>query len=132
MSELKCIVVTPERTLRDVSADFVALPLFDGEIGIAPGHSPMIGRLGAGELRIGCEREVERFYIEGGFVEVLGNVVSVLTGRALPSGELDAEVAAERLSAVLAKPAHTPDLVEQRDRAAQQYRAQIRAADRAR
>ena len=132
MVELKCIVVTPERTLRDVSADFVALPLFDGEIGVAPGHSPLIGRLGAGELRIHQEDGVERFYVEGGFVEVLDNVVSVLTGRAVLSRELDAEVAAEQLSTVLAKPAHTPDLVEQRDRAAGQYRAQIRAADRVR
>ena len=50
--DLQCIVVTPERTVRDTSAEFVALPLYDGEIGIAPGHSPMIGRLGSGEMRI--------------------------------------------------------------------------------
>ena len=43
---MQCIVVTPERTLYDRPADFVALCLFDGEIGIAPGHTPMIGRLG--------------------------------------------------------------------------------------
>ena len=46
---LQCIVVTPERTLYDRPADFVALTLFDGEIGIAPGHTPLIGRLGCGE-----------------------------------------------------------------------------------
>ncbi len=50
--KLHCIVVTPEQTVLDEPADFVALPLFDGEIGIAPGHSPMIGRLGYGEMRI--------------------------------------------------------------------------------
>ena len=49
---LQCIVVTPERTLCDRPADFVALTLLDGEIGIAPGHTPMIGRLGCGEMRI--------------------------------------------------------------------------------
>ena len=42
---LTCTVVTPETTVLDTSAFFVALPLFDGEIGIAPAHSPMIGRL---------------------------------------------------------------------------------------
>lgn len=128
MPELKCLVVTPERTLRDVPAEFVALPLFDGEIGIAPGHSPLIGRLGSGEMRIHQEDGVERFYIEGGFVEVLGDVVSVLTRRAVLASELDADVAAEQLSAVMAKPAHAPDLIEQRDVAAGRCRAQIRIA----
>ena len=45
---LECVVVTPEETALETPATFVALPLFDGEIGIAPGHSPMIGRLGYG------------------------------------------------------------------------------------
>ncbi len=48
---LQCIVVTPERTVFDQPAEFVALTLFDGEIGIAPGHAPLIGRLGCGEMR---------------------------------------------------------------------------------
>ena len=49
---LQCIVVTPEMTVLDTNAQFVALPLFDGECGIAPGRSPLIGRLGYGEMRI--------------------------------------------------------------------------------
>ena len=45
--------------------------LFDGEIGIAPGHTPMVGRLGCGELRIRREGHTDHYYVEGGFVEVL-------------------------------------------------------------
>ena len=52
MAELTCIVVTPEQTVRETPADFVAVTLFDGEIGIGPGHTPLIGRLGYGEMRI--------------------------------------------------------------------------------
>ena len=48
---LQCVVVTPERTLLDELVDFVALPLYDGELGVLPGRSPLIGRLGYGELR---------------------------------------------------------------------------------
>ena len=70
-------------------AEFVALPLFDGEIGIAPGHSPMIGRLGYGEMRITASGRTDRYYVEGGFVEVLDDIVSVLTPRAVPAAELD-------------------------------------------
>ena len=36
MSQLTCIVVTPEETAVETQADFIALPLFDGEIGLAP------------------------------------------------------------------------------------------------
>ena len=80
--ELRVVVVTPEQTVLDATSDFVALPLFDGELGVAPGHAPMIGRLGYGELRIG-HGEGQRYYIDGGFVQVVDNVVSVLTNRAI-------------------------------------------------
>ena len=48
---LECVVVTPERTLFDELVEFVALPLYDGELGVLPGRTPLIGRLGYGELR---------------------------------------------------------------------------------
>jgi F-type H+-transporting ATPase subunit epsilon len=127
-STLQCVVVTPEATVRDEPADFVALPLYDGEIGIAPGHSPMIGRLGYGEMRIKHAGHVSRFYVDGGFVEVSGNVVSVLTNRAIPAEDLDAEVAAEQLSTAQARPSNTPELMAIRDRIVTQTRAQLRIA----
>ena len=49
---LQCVVVTPETTVLDTPADFVAMPLYDGQCGIGANHSPLIGRLGYGELRI--------------------------------------------------------------------------------
>lgn len=128
---MKCIVVTPERTVCDEPADFVALPLYDGEIGIAPSHSPMIGRLGNGELRIRLGETAKRYYVEGGFVEVLDDVVSVLTNRAVPARELDVATAREQLAAAQKRPAHTPELTAIRDRVVSQARAQIRVAERA-
>ena len=70
---LECVVVTPEETTLQTPAQFIALPLFDGEIGIAPGRAPMIGRLGFGEMRIREGNHVYRYYVDGGFVEVSGN-----------------------------------------------------------
>ena len=126
-----CIVVTPERTLYDQPADFVALTLFDGEIGIAPGHTPLIGRLGCGELRIRREGQTDRFYVEGGFVEVLGDVVTVLTPRAVPASEIDAAVVQEQLYSAQSRAAASPELAALRDRAVEQSRAQLRVARRA-
>jgi F-type H+-transporting ATPase subunit epsilon len=127
-ARLKCVVVTPEKTALEREATFIALPLFDGEIGIAPDRAPLIGRLGFGEMRIRDNGYVERYYIDGGFVRVAGNVVSVLTGRALAAASVDREVAAEQLRFAMQRPANTPELMEIRDRVCQQARAQMRVA----
>ncbi len=129
---LHCIVVTPEQTLYDQTAEFAAMMLFDGEIGIAPGHTPMIGRLGYGEMRIRRGGQIDRLYVEGGFVDVLDDEVSVLTQRAMPAAEVDEAVAREQLSAARSRRASTPETIAQRDRAVEQCRAQLRTARRAR
>jgi len=132
MAELNCIVVTPERTALETQADFVALPLYDGELGVLPGHSPMIGRLGYGELRIKSRGKEDRFYVDGGFVQVAGNVVSVLTNRAVPSAEVDGDVARQQLAAAFKRPTATDEELALRDRSILQARAQMRAAQRSR
>ena len=130
---LHCIVVTPEATALEQEAEFVALPLYDGEIGIAPAHSPMIGRLGYGEMRIrSAGGSIARYYLDGGFVQVADNVVSVLTNRAIPAARVDEETAQQQLEAAAKKQANTPELLEIRDRVIAQARAQIRIARRRR
>lgn len=127
----QCIVVTPEETALDETVDFVAVPLFDGELGIGTGHSPVIGRLGIGELRIRTGSDVRRYYIEGGFVEVADNVVSVLTERAIPAIKIDGAQAAQALAAARSQTAAgTDDQFEIRDRAQHRARAQVRIAGR--
>jgi F-type H+-transporting ATPase subunit epsilon len=129
---LLCTVVTPEQTALETKAEFVALPLFDGEIGIAPNHSPLIGRLGYGEMRIKSGGSTLTYYIDGGFVQVEGNVVAVLTNRATPAKNLDASAAERQLGEALQRPANTPELFEIRDRLIAQARAQLRTARRGR
>jgi F-type H+-transporting ATPase subunit epsilon len=131
MAELQCIVVTPEKPLLDEPAEFVALPLYDGEIGIAPSRAPLIGRLGAGELRLTRDGRVSRYYVESGFVEVSDNVVTVLTSRAVPAEELDETTLQEQLEADRARPGNTPELISLRDQAVNLSRAQLRVARRA-
>lgn len=128
---MQCIVVTPERTIYDQPAEFVALTLYDGELGIAPGRAPMIGRLGYGEMRIRRdEQHTDRYYIEGGFVEVLDDVVSVLTQRAIPAAEIDAAIAREHLLTAQSRRATTPEAAAVRDRVVAQSRAQLHMAER--
>src|SRR6476619_6535752 len=85
---LKCVVVTPEKAVLDEPADFVVVPMYDGELGIARDRQPLIGRLGFGELRITQGNQTKNYYVDGGFVQVRGNVVTVLTSKAVPAKEI--------------------------------------------
>jgi F-type H+-transporting ATPase subunit epsilon len=127
---LRCILVTPEATALDTPAEFVALPLFDGEAGIAPGRAPLIGRLGYGELRVRHGNKTDRFYVDGGFVQVAENVVSVLTNRAVAAGALDASIAQQQLQSALSAQAAGPAEMAIRDRQISQARGQLRMANR--
>ena len=127
MAQLRCVVVTPEETAIDQEATFVVVPLFDGELGIGLGHSPLIGRLGFGEMRVtGADGRSSRYYVDGGFVQVSGNVVTVLTGRTFPASEVDVDQARQQLVEAMRRPTYTDELLELRDRSVLQARAQIR------
>ena len=79
---VRCVVVTPEKAVMDEIAELVILPMFDGELGVMPGRAPLIGRLGAGELRLTQAGVVKRWFVEAGFVQVRANVVTLLTADA--------------------------------------------------
>ena len=131
MAQLRCIVVTPEETAMEQESSFVVVPLFDGELGVAPGHSPLIGRLGFGELRLtASDGTKSRFYVDGGFVQVANDVVTVLTGKTVPARDLDVAVAEEQLADAMKRPVNTDALLELRERAVLQARSQIRIAQR--
>jgi len=79
---LKVSVISPERTLFDGSVDSMVAPAFDGEVGILPGHAPMVTLLGKGNLRLGPDGSAGKFLVEGGFLQVVDDAVRVVTERA--------------------------------------------------
>ncbi len=130
-SDLHVTIVTPEDTVLDTRADFVALPLFDGEMGVAPLHSPLIGRLRSGELRIRQGQQTALYYVEGGFVQVANNEVAVMTGRAQPAASVDPEAARQQLDTSLKSKAAGDEQIAIRSRQIDQARAQLHVARRA-
>lgn len=130
MSEIKLTVVTPEKNVIDTVCSFVALPLYDGEIGIGVNHSPLIGRVGFGELRFKTEQGVETFYVDGGFVEALDNNVSVMTGSAVPCDKVDKDVADKILSDASSMKAYSDEEVALRDRKYKQGRGMLKVASK--
>jgi F-type H+-transporting ATPase subunit epsilon len=79
---LRVVVISPERTLYEGEADGVVAPAWDGEIGILRGHAPLMALLGAGEMRVTRGGATQRFRVEGGFLQVVDNAVTVLSERA--------------------------------------------------
>lgn len=77
---LKVSVISPEATLFEGEAPSVTAPAFDGEVGILPQHAPMVTTLGAGVLRIGDG--TARFQVQGGFLQVVDDIVRVVTEKA--------------------------------------------------
>ena len=79
--EMKVSVISPESVLFDGEVSSVVAPAFDGEIGILEGHAPMMTLLGKGALRLGGGSS-RNFEIEGGFLQVIDNVVRIVTEKA--------------------------------------------------
>ena len=94
--ELQLVVVTPEKTVLDKPVQALRFPLYDGQIGILPGRAPLVGRLGYGELKVTTSDSERSYFIDGGFVQVKGAVVSLLTSRSMPVGEIDSAAATEQ------------------------------------
>jgi F-type H+-transporting ATPase subunit epsilon len=92
--KVRCVVVTPERAVLDQVVEMVIVPMYDGELGVLPGRAPLIGRLGAGELRLKSGgATVARYFVEPGFVQVQKNVTTILTARAMKAEEVIPEMA---------------------------------------
>ncbi len=132
---VRCVITTPEATVLDTRATFVSLPLFDGQRGIGHGHAPFIGRLGAGEVRIsgeagGAADAVRRAFVEGGFVEVGQDVVTIITQRSVPGDKLDAAAARADLERLRSSTAKGDDAIDMRMRAEETARSFLRAAQR--
>jgi F-type H+-transporting ATPase subunit epsilon len=93
---LQCVITSPEGLVFEGTAQSVVVPAVDGELGVLPRHAPLIAALGNGELRVTLTDAAKRlrFFIHGGFLQVLKNKVSVLATHVdslEPSAKADAE-----------------------------------------
>src|ERR671928_201353 len=95
-------VITPERSVLSETVDFVSVPGANGELGILPGHTPLISQLQTGVLGYTQGGTTRRLLVSGGFVEVRDDRVAVLADIAERPEEIDAP----RARAARRLPAH--------------------------
>jgi len=98
-NQLRVRLVTPERTLFDQPADAVELPSKSGYMEVLYGHAPLMAELGAGDVTVhgGGETGDIRYNVNWGFVEVLGDRVTILASDALKPEEIDIPRAEKQL-----------------------------------
>ncbi len=131
MAELRLVLVTPEKTLFDRPVGSIRVPLFDGSAGFYPGRAPLVGRLGLGELKlIDPNGGSESYFIEGGFVQVKGTVVSVLTNAAQPVREISRKAAAAKLEEARAERAKSEEEFRSLARRLERARKMLALAER--
>ena len=99
MATIKVDVVSAEESIFSGDAELVSLPGKSGELGILPGHVPLITLIRPGFVRIHLpgKKEVEQVFVAGGVLEVQPDLVTVLADTAVRSNDLDEAKAATAL-----------------------------------
>ena len=93
---LEVHVVTPEREVWSGEADMVIARAVNGELGILPGHAPLLALLGIGPLQIVSGGDREKAVVDGGFLHVNNDRVDVLAEHAELESEIDTSEARRR------------------------------------
>ena len=110
MAQIRCEVVTAERTVFEGDVDMVVAPGIEGQLGILPHHAPLITSLTYGELIIHRQGEEDEFIaIGGGFMEVGPDHVTILADSAERAEEIDearADEARQRAAELMAQKRH--------------------------
>jgi F-type H+-transporting ATPase subunit epsilon len=79
---MKVSVISPDKTIFEGEADSVVVPAWDGQVGVMRGHAPMLVLLGDGDMRVMNGGAEQRFHISGGFMQVVDDVITILSERA--------------------------------------------------
>src|SRR6185503_20609574 len=82
-------IVTPEARVYSDTIDTVVIPTTEGEIGILPGHIPLLTQVEHGELRVTKGNETKWLAVSGGFAEIEGDRVHILAEHAINEEKID-------------------------------------------
>ena len=82
-------IVTPEAKVYSDTIDSVVIPTVEGEIGVLPGHIPLLTQIAHGELRVSKGNTTQWLAIGGGFAQIDGDTVRVLAENAITEEKID-------------------------------------------
>ena len=92
-------LVSPEKLLLSRQVEMATIPAAEGEMGVLPGHSPMIVALRGGVIRVRENgAETERLFVGGGFAEISRDRVTILADEATALASLSRAASERRLT----------------------------------
>ncbi|CAH2713923.1 MULTISPECIES: F0F1 ATP synthase subunit epsilon [Neobacillus] len=91
MKTIKVSVVTPDGPVYDSDVEMVSTKAQSGELGVLPGHIPMVAPLQIGAVRLKKEGKMEFIAVSGGFLEVRPDQVTILAQSAETASHIDVE-----------------------------------------
>ncbi len=122
-----CSVVTPEKPVLECEATFVAFPSHDGEVGVLVHRAPLVHKMGIGRLRVDVAGgESKSFFVDGGFVQMVDNRLTLLTEQAIPADEISTDEARTALDEALGMRATDEASFVERTKALDRARAKLR------
>ena len=98
---LEIEIVTPEHKVYSGFASFAVFPGAEGELGIMPGHAPLLSQLRLGEVKIVTPKSTEYCIVSDGFIEIRQNHISVVAGYAEHARNIDPREAEVRRDSAL-------------------------------
>jgi len=87
--KLNLEVVSPEKLIMSKSVDMVTVSGTEGDFGVLPGHTALVSSIRPGLLQIEADKDVEIFFISGGFIEVIEDKVSILATDVISSNDIN-------------------------------------------
>lgn len=117
MAGLHCVITSPEGLVFEGEAKSVIVPAIDGELGVFPRHAALVAMLGAGELRVdpASGGQKARFFVDGGFLQVYKDRVTVLATQVEPLKGLNRAAAEAKVKALESSPPPVKSGLEARD-----------------
>lgn len=123
---IRCKLITRKRRVLDAQVRYASVPLWDGKAGFMAESAPFVARVGFGRLRVDMPDGSEKaWFIDGGFMQCVDNVVTVLASDAVPVEELDAKEARAELAEANARKSEDPKEMDRISRERERARAKL-------
>ena len=108
--KLRLVIVTPEGKTFDDDVEQVVMPGVEGQLGVLPGHVPLLTQIMPGELDLKAHSKGDELAVGGGFAEITGSRVTILTDMAVKPEDKLTVYRARKIQRFLSQPFHVAEV----------------------
>ena len=96
MATFNLEIITPKKLAYKDEVSMIITRTTEGDMGVLANHAPLVTELAIGEMVIKKNKEQEKYFISGGFLEISKEKTLVLADKAIPASEIDIEAEKEK------------------------------------